>query len=95
VLLGFISLFVFANVQTQTRWSRVGISAFLFSFVTTEVLLVLNAAAGLLHFDVPYFIQLLLFGSLFFPVGIACMLPGLRTEKESIPENAVQPVIAV
>lgn len=81
VLLGFISLAVFGMALKKNLHSHIGVQTFLFSFVTTELLLVLNASSGLLHFNVPYFAQLLLFCSLFFPVGIGLMVWGLSSDR--------------
>jgi hypothetical protein len=81
VLLGFVSLFVFGLAVKANRYSRTGIRLFLFSFVTTEVLLVLNASSGMLHVDMPYYVQMLWFFSSFFPVGIALMIWGLNRDR--------------
>lgn len=81
VLLGFVSLIVFGLVVKNSRYGRMGIALFLFSFVTTEVLLVLNASSGMLHLDVPYYAQLLWVFSLAFPIGIASMMMGLRKKR--------------
>ncbi|WP_121354410.1 hypothetical protein [Flavisolibacter nicotianae] len=77
VLLGFISLFVFSQVFKSSQLGRYGVGLFLFSFFTTELLLVLNASPGLLGLTVPYYAQLLLGFSVFFPVGVALMVAGL------------------
>jgi hypothetical protein len=77
VLLGFISLFVFSQVIKRNRLGRYGIAIFLFSFFTTEILLVFSASSSLLGFSIPYYIQLLFGCSVFFPTGAALMVAGL------------------
>lgn len=75
VLIGFISLFVFAVILRPTSFlnSRLLFSGFLFflvAFISTELLLVLQAA-GYLHFLQPLLYLQLLFGlSILFPVGL-------------------------
>lgn len=94
VLLGFISLSVFAMTLNRNALSRFGIQAFLFSFITTELLLVLTASSGLLHFDVPYFAQLLLCCSLFFPIGIMLMCFGFfKVECQAIKKHTKESLI--
>lgn len=69
VLLGFISAFFFARIFTslqEVKAVKQGFSFFLFSFLTTELLLLANAFS----FSVPYYTQLLLVFTLFFPLGI-------------------------
>jgi hypothetical protein len=81
VLLGFISLFAFAKTVKTNPWTTYGILFFLFSFVTTETLMVLNASSGILRFHLPYTAQLLLVCSLFFPVGVAFLMIGFRGQR--------------
>ena len=79
VLLGFISVFFFAWVFASLRDTKTvkhGLAFFLFSFFTTELLLVANA----LSFSVPYRAQLLLLFTLFFPLGIVWMNAGLKSK---------------
>ena len=87
VLLGFISLAVFGMTLTRNRWSTTGTALFLFSFVTTEMLLVLNASSGWLHFAMPYHLQLLFLCSITFPVGIVFLLFSLKRSHSSRPEK--------
>ena len=95
VLLGFISLFIFGIALRKNMVNRIGVKAFLFSFITTELLLVINASSGLLHFDIPYFIQLLLFCSLFFPVGVMLMLFSfVKRKRELIKDSKTRAVVA-
>jgi hypothetical protein len=78
VLLGFISAFFFARIFTslqEVKAVKQGLSFFLFSFFTTELLLTVNAFS----FAVPYYTQLLLLFTLFFPLGILWITAGLRT----------------
>lgn len=82
VLLGFTTLFVFSRVVKRNAFSRYGVGLFLFSFVTTESLLVLQASTGFLPFSIPFYGQLLLCCSLFFPAGVGLLWAGVyRKEK--------------
>ena len=94
VLLGFISLFVFAVALPKNAFSRFGVRTFLFSFVTTEALLVLNASSGFIPVELPYFPHLLFAFSVAFPVGIVCMLWSLRPGENIVPARAESPIIA-
>lgn len=78
VLLGFISFFVFSQVMKGSRLVRQGLTLFLFSFFTTESLLVLNASSGLLGITIPFYTQMLFGCSVFFPAGVALMVAGLK-----------------
>ncbi|MGN6399290.1 MAG: hypothetical protein ACTHMD_02480, partial [Flavisolibacter sp.] len=77
VLLGFVSAFVFAQVFESIQNVKAvkrGLYFFIFSFITTELLLVLNAFS----LDIPYYTQLLVLFTVFFPLGILWMNVGLR-----------------
>jgi hypothetical protein len=77
VLLGFISAFFFAQVFAffkDVKAVKLGLSFFIFSFVTTELLLVANAFS----LAIPYFTQLLLVFSFFFPIGILWINAGVK-----------------
>ena len=75
VLIGFISLFVFGViVESWKRIMRVGVFIFLLGFVTTELLLVLQAA-GFIQFLSPMVYLRLLFGfSSLFPISLLIVL---------------------
>jgi hypothetical protein len=78
VLLGFISTFFFARIFAslqEVKAVKQGLSFFLLSFFTTELLLIANAFS----FAVPYYTQLLLVFTVLFPLGIVWMNAGLRT----------------
>jgi hypothetical protein len=82
VLLGFISVFVFAQVFASIKNSKLikqGLAFFFFSFITTELLLVSNAFA----LDIPYYPQLLFVFSLFFPIGFLWMNVALKKDLQS------------
>jgi len=72
VLLGFISAFALAAILKGNEFyitpaMKRGLLLFCFSFLSTEVLLVLNAVGMNIGFSYP---KLLLLFSIFFPVGI-------------------------
>jgi hypothetical protein len=95
VLLGFISLFVFAVALPKNNFSRFGVRAFLFSLVTTETLLVLNASSGFIHIELPFLPYLLFVFSLAFPVGVAGMLWSLRPGENVVHEKVERRAVAV
>ena len=75
VLLGIISLFAFSAIFDSyeiplSKNLKLGLKFFLFSFFTTESLLVLQAAGAIFNFAIPTYNLLLLFFSLFFPVSL-------------------------
>ena len=77
VLLGFVSAFFFAQVFAffkDVKAVKLGLSFFVFSFVTTESLLVANAFS----LAIPYYTQLLLVFSFFFPLGILWINAGVK-----------------
>ncbi|HYK55955.1 MAG TPA: hypothetical protein VEV15_05715 [Flavisolibacter sp.] len=77
VLLGFISTFFFAQVFAflkDVKAMKRGLSFFMFSFLTTELLLVANAFS----LAIPYYTQLLLVFSFFFPVGLLWINAGIK-----------------
>ncbi|MGZ5222263.1 MAG: hypothetical protein ACXWC7_19405, partial [Chitinophagaceae bacterium] len=82
VLLGVVSLFVMASIQQQTRNNLFlnGIHLFMISFVLTESLLVLFALGSIFHFSIPYYQELLLACSVFFPIGIGCMISAFQKD---------------
>jgi hypothetical protein len=72
VLLGFISVFVFAQVFAAMKNDGLfkrGILFFFFSFISTELLLVANAFS----LDIPYYAQLLFVFTCFFPISFLWM----------------------
>jgi hypothetical protein len=74
VLLGFISLFAMATAFQhfyirQGIYIKAGLLLFLFSFITTELLLAGNASGTLTGITIPYFAQAMLLFSLPFPIG--------------------------
>jgi hypothetical protein len=75
VLLGIISLFAFSAIFDSyeialSKNLKLGIKFFLFSFFTTESLLVLQATGAIFNFAIPAYNLMLLFFSLFFPVSL-------------------------
>lgn len=77
VLLGFISVFVFAQVFGVIIHNKIvigGLVFFLFSFLATEALLASDGFA----IAVPHYTGLLLFFTCFFPVGVGLMWWGVR-----------------
>lgn len=75
VLLGFVSAFALAailegNRLYVSRLMKQGTIFFIVSFLSTEILLVLNAMGVHLELEGLFYPQLLLLFSLFFPVGI-------------------------
>lgn len=77
VLLGFVSVFVFSRLLPKNKSTMAGLGLFLFSFFTTESLLVLQATGASFFFSIPLYTEMLLGFSLFFPVGIFFLLCGL------------------
>ena len=87
VLIGFISVFVFAAILKITSPSRLmhkGIALVLFAFISTELLLVLHTG-GYLHFlSTRSYLQLLFGLSVLFPVGLVLMCSArLHLERET------------
>jgi hypothetical protein len=82
VLLGFISLFSFAFIlHSNSAWVvrfKPGIKLFIFSLVTTNGLLVMEALGECYHFYIPSFSILLLIATLFFPLSIWIMISNLK-----------------
>ena len=77
VLLGFVSAFFFAQVFAffkDVKAVKQGLFFFMFSFFSTELLLVANAFS----LAVPYYTQLLLVFSLFFPLGLLWINAGVK-----------------
>ena len=75
VLLGFISLFAIAAIihTYKIKWRghlKIGIALFLFSFCTTESLLILQALGGIYGFVIRDYSSLLLCFSLCFPLSL-------------------------
>jgi hypothetical protein len=78
VLLGFVSLFAFAAIGKRyiVNYSSftTGIKMFIFSFLTTQCLLIGFAASNIYNFTIPHYsLQLLIF-SCMFPIGIGLIL---------------------
>ncbi|HEV7333019.1 MAG TPA: hypothetical protein VGN63_18430 [Flavisolibacter sp.] len=99
VLLGFVSLFVFASVLKRNPSTQLGIALFLFSFLSTESLLVLQVIGSVYLFSIPSYLEIILACSVFFPVGVALMLSGLRSQnkasgkKESQKQNELYTIL--
>ncbi|WP_276502608.1 hypothetical protein [Terrimonas pollutisoli] len=73
VLIGFISVFVFSVIARPASFSRLlynGMLTFLFAFISTELLLVLQAGGYLVFFQPYAYIRLLFLLSIFFPAGL-------------------------
>lgn len=75
VLLGFVSLFAFAAVLLKEKELlntklKIAMHFFLFSFVTTEFLLVAQATTALFNFYIPSYPAILFLLSCFFPLSI-------------------------
>ncbi|MGZ8538795.1 MAG: hypothetical protein ACXWV9_11055, partial [Flavisolibacter sp.] len=78
VLLGFISLtglaFVLRSEKVLISWEmKSAISFFLFSFITTELLLIAQASGGILGFIIPSFPLWIFYFSCLFPLGCLWM----------------------
>ncbi|NTS42077.1 hypothetical protein HRG84_14305 [Flavisolibacter sp. BT320] len=86
VLLGFVTLFVFDAVLLRSKCTRWGLIFFLFSFFSTESLLVLQAAGGIFSFRIPFYPEIILGCSLFFPVGVAFLVKSFLV-KQASPTN--------
>jgi hypothetical protein len=87
VLLGFISLFVFAAIAKkhiiQSNYFKSGIILFLFSFITTQSMLIGFAGSNLFGFTIPsYSLQLLVY-SCMFPVSILLLLKAFYSHLKS------------
>lgn len=85
VLLGFVSLFAFAaTFQFFTirgiKGLRLGILLFIVAFISTELLLVLSAAAGLWSFHLPGFSPGMLIGSTLFPIGLLILYMAIKPQ---------------
>jgi hypothetical protein len=79
VLLGFISLsailFLFSSeIGLVNHQMKSAILVFIFSFVTTELLLVLQPIAGLMKFSIPFYPQILFSLSIFYPLSVLWMV---------------------
>jgi hypothetical protein len=78
VLLGFVSLFTFAAIgkkqEVYSNSFKTGILLFLFSFLTTQTLLVGFAGSNLYSFIIPHYSLQLLIYSCMFPVSILILL---------------------
>lgn len=73
VLIGFISVFVFSVIARSISYGRLlhnGILAFLFAFISTELLLVFQAAGYLEALPSHSYVHLLFWFSIFFPAGL-------------------------
>jgi hypothetical protein len=85
VLLGMITLFAFATVFDSfpiriTATIKKGLRFFLFSFITTELLLVSFSAGNLWGFTISYYTLQLLIFSLFFPIGLGMIVFDLHLQ---------------
>jgi hypothetical protein len=78
VLLGFVSLFAFAAIYKKqvvpSNYFKTGILLFLFSFLTTQTLLIGFAGSNLYGFTIPHYSLQLLIYSCMFPVSILILL---------------------
>lgn len=90
VLLGFVTLFAFAQLP-QSRARRLGVRLFLFSFVSTELLLVANG----LGVTPPHYLSCLLIGSLPFPLGVGVLVVGQLSLLRKQRSGKALPVAAV
>lgn len=90
VLLGFVTVFVFDQVLSKQKSARVGLGFFLFSFFTTETLLVLQAAGAVFLFQMPLYTEMLLVCSLFFPAGVAFLLRSVMGQNRNAGKKANQ-----
>ena len=90
VLLGFVSLFVFQFVLQRGKRMQLGAGLFLFSFFSTESMLVLQAAGALFSFRIPYYRAMILACSVFFPVGVAFMLSSLPGQNAAFSKRQIQ-----
>ena len=80
VLIGFISLFVFAAILKITSPSRVihvGIWVFLFAFTSTELLLLLQGGVA-----TQVYLRLLFALSVLFPVGLSLVYAATKANQE-------------
>lgn len=81
VLLGFISLFIFAYTMIDFQVNRIfnaGLVVFLSAFITTELILVISAFASALNLELPYYTVSLFSFSCLFPLAILLMIISLR-----------------
>lgn len=88
VLLGFVSLFAFAATFqyfaiSTNKSLRLGVLLFIVAFVSTELLLVLSAAAGLWSFHLPGFTTGLLIGSTLFPIGLLILYMVIKAQQNA------------
>lgn len=86
VLLGFISLFILAvfskNIAPQKKGMfNTGMACFLFAFISTELLLVLQAGGLLQALQPLHYYQLLFVLSTCFPAGLILISAALRSQK--------------
>jgi hypothetical protein len=95
VLLGFVTLFVFSRLVPKNGPGRWGVQLFLFSFITTEALIVLQASSGWLQMSIPYSAELLLCCSALFPVSILLLLISLVRLKLTSTKTQLLPKIHV
>lgn len=89
VLLGFVTVFVFDAVLQRGKKMQVGIFVFLFSFFSTESLLVLQALGAVLSFRIPFYAEILLACSVLFPVGVALLLRSLSVQNSGVGKKPV------
>jgi hypothetical protein len=83
VLLGFITLFSFAFIfktHAEIAFTKVrgAVVVFLFSFVTTELLLVLQPCLSYLQIQIPNYAAILLSCSIFFPIAVAILFMSIK-----------------
>lgn len=91
VLLGFVSLFVLDSISQHSRLGefRNGLYLFMGAFVLTELLMVLYAMGSVMGFIIPYYQELLLAFSLFFPLGIVMMIASFSNKFATQPFRLV------
>ncbi len=88
VLLGFVSLFSFAAIGKKyiVNYSvfTTGILLFLFSFLTTQALLVGFAGSNLFGFTIPYYSLQLFIYSCMFPISILFLITAISRSLKGI-----------
>ena len=88
VLLAFISLFAFATAFQffairSTPALKTGLLFFLFSFASTELLLVVSSIGNIAGFTLPFYTIQLLVCSLFFPAGLTVISYNINQQLKS------------
>lgn len=89
VLIGFVSMFVLAIIIESTFFFRSrsmyrGVLFFLFAFISTELLLILQAAGYLNFLPLLFYLRLLFGLSIFFPVGLLLIYISVQRQNMKI-----------